>query len=56
MIMSYEDFIHGLKLQFSFMKKGIIDLRSDTVTRPTPEMRTAIMNADVGDDCFGEGK
>ena len=27
-----------------------IDLRSDTVTKPTPEMRTAIARAEVGDD------
>jgi len=32
----------------------IIDLRSDTVTRPTPEMRAAMANAPVGDDVFGE--
>lgn len=31
-----------------------IDLRSDTVTRPTPEMRAAIAAAEVGDDVFGE--
>jgi threonine aldolase len=31
-----------------------IDLRSDTVTRPTPAMRAAIAAADVGDDQFGE--
>jgi threonine aldolase len=31
-----------------------IDLRSDTVTKPTPEMREAMMKADVGDDVFGE--
>ena len=31
-----------------------IDLRSDTVTRPTPAMMQAIMNAAVGDDVFGE--
>ncbi len=31
-----------------------IDLRSDTVTRPSPEMRAAIAAADVGDDVFGE--
>lgn len=31
-----------------------IDLRSDTVTRPTPEMLTAMMSAQVGDDVFGE--
>lgn len=33
---------------------GYIDLRSDTVTRPTPAMREAMMNAIVGDDQNGE--
>lgn len=32
----------------------VIDLRSDTVTLPTPEMREAINNAELGDDVFGE--
>lgn len=32
----------------------IVDLRSDTVTRPTPGMRDAMARADVGDDVFGE--
>jgi threonine aldolase len=32
----------------------MIDLRSDTVTRPTPEMREAMFNAEVGDDVYGE--
>jgi len=32
----------------------IIDLRSDTVTKPTQKMREAMMNAVVGDDCYGE--
>ena len=32
----------------------IIDLRSDTVTHPTPEMRQAIFEAEVGDDVYGE--
>ncbi len=32
----------------------IVDLRSDTVTRPTPEMRKAMAEAAVGDDVFGE--
>jgi len=32
----------------------IIDLRSDTVTKPTPEMLQVMMNAKVGDDVFGE--
>lgn len=33
---------------------GIIDLRSDTVTRPTPAMRAAMAAAVVGDDVYGE--
>lgn len=33
---------------------GLVDLRSDTVTRPTPEMRRAMAEAEVGDDGFGE--
>jgi threonine aldolase len=33
---------------------GIIDLRSDTVTKPTPEMRAAMAAAEVGDDVYGE--
>src|SRR3978361_467032 len=32
----------------------IVDLRSDTVTKPTPGMMEAMMNAKVGDDVFGE--
>lgn len=32
----------------------IIDLRSDTLTRPTPAMRRAMADAEVGDDVFGE--
>lgn len=32
----------------------LVDLRSDTVTRPTPEMRRAMADADVGDDEYGE--
>ena len=31
-----------------------IDLRSDTVTRPTPAMRAAMAEAEVGDDVYGE--
>lgn len=31
-----------------------VDLRSDTVTRPTPGMRRAIADAEVGDDVFGD--
>ncbi len=32
----------------------IIDLRSDTVTKPTPEMRRAMFEAEVGDDVYGD--
>ena len=32
----------------------MIDLRSDTVTKPTPEMRRAMFEAEVGDDVYGE--
>ena len=32
----------------------IIDFRSDTVTKPTPQMIEAMMKAKVGDDVFGE--
>jgi threonine aldolase len=33
---------------------GAVDLRSDTVTTPTPEMRRAMADAEVGDDGYGE--
>ena len=32
----------------------IIDLRSDTVTKPSPEMLEAMFNAQVGDDIYDE--
>ena len=31
-----------------------VDLRSDTITRPTPAMRAAMASAEVGDDVYGE--
>jgi threonine aldolase len=34
--------------------ENIVDLRSDTVTRPTVEMRRAMAEAEVGDDVYGE--
>ncbi len=34
--------------------KDTIDLRSDTVTKPTPAMMESMMRAEVGDDVFGE--
>src|SRR5215470_1581971 len=33
---------------------GYVDLRSDTVTRPSPAMRRAMAEAEVGDDLFGD--
>ena len=36
------------------MHKPTIDLRSDTVTKPTPGMRRAMAEAEVGDDVFGD--
>ena len=35
-------------------QRGVVDLRSDTVTRPTPEMYAAIAAAPVGDDVLGD--
>jgi len=36
------------------IERSIVDLRSDTVTRPTPAMRRAMAEAEVGDDVYGE--
>src|SRR5437763_752883 len=36
------------------MLQKMIDLRSDTVTKPTPAMRRAMFEAEVGDDVYGE--
>jgi threonine aldolase len=36
------------------MPTELLDFRSDTVTKPTPAMRRAMAEADVGDDVFGE--
>ncbi|MCC6487284.1 MAG: aminotransferase class I/II-fold pyridoxal phosphate-dependent enzyme, partial [Candidatus Hydrogenedentes bacterium] len=33
---------------------GVVDLRSDTVTKPTPPMREAMARAEVGDDVLGD--
>jgi len=40
--------------QLGRIPEGVVDLRSDTVTRPTPEMRQAMAEAEVGDDVYGE--
>jgi len=36
------------------MSERVIDLRSDTVTKPTAAMRAAMASAEVGDDVYGE--
>src|SRR5437867_12603904 len=36
------------------MAEPVIDLRSDTVTKPSPQMRRAIAEAEVGDDVYLE--
>ena len=36
------------------MPEQYIDLRSDTVTKPSQKMRSAMAEADVGDDVYGE--
>lgn len=36
------------------MQHTVVDLRSDTVTRPTPAMRRAMAEAEVGDDVLGD--
>ncbi len=41
-------------MAFIVNEQRIIDLRSDTVTQPTPEMRAAMAQAEVGDDVYGE--
>src|SRR3569833_1646559 len=35
-------------------RSAVVDLRSDTVTKPSPAMRRAMMDAEVGDDVYGE--
>jgi threonine aldolase len=40
--------------EVAVMNRPPIDLRSDTVTRPTPAMRRAMAEAEVGDDVFGD--
>ncbi len=40
--------------EFSLMATNVIDLRSDTVTHPTPTMREAMFKAELGDDVLGD--
>jgi len=45
---------HPIDVLKSSLPTRAIDLRSDTVTRPTPAMRKAMAEAEVGDDVYGE--
>ncbi len=56
---TYRDFAENLHNSFClllcrYICSMITDLRSDTVTKPSPAMLEAIMKATVGDDVFGE--
>jgi threonine aldolase len=44
----------GLDVSDNGNRERMIDLRSDTVTKPTPSMRRAMAEAEVGDDVYGE--
>jgi threonine aldolase len=46
--------IFTINSQFAMNLSHLIDLRSDTVTQPTPQMLDAMMQAKVGDDVFGD--
>lgn len=50
--MSYK-FING-QINGNTPDVHVVDLRSDTISHPTEEMRQAMVNASVGDDVFGE--
>jgi threonine aldolase len=41
-------------MNIPFQSNSLIDMRSDTVTRPTPGMREVMARAEVGDDVFGD--
>jgi threonine aldolase len=45
---------NGASGQTVAIPKNLVDLRSDTLTRPTAEMRRAMAEAQVGDDVYGE--
>src|SRR5262249_35737039 len=52
--MVYPPLDEGVSHPHPFREPDMIDLRSDTVTRPTPGMRRAMAEAVVGDDVFGD--
>ena len=45
---------YDLSKKISHQTNHLIDLRSDTVTRPSVEMRRIMADAEVGDDVYGE--
>lgn len=46
--------MRGARRAGTLARVSVIDLRSDTVTKPTAAMRAAIADAEVGDDVYGE--
>ena len=48
------DPVMAMNLKAPTPPAGVVDLRSDTLTRPTPEMRRAMAEAEVGDDVYSE--
>lgn len=49
------DMVHPLSMrQFSTSKSKIVDIRSDTVTKPSRQMLECSLNAPLGDDVFGD--
>ena len=45
---------NGVHMNGHASPRPVIDMRSDTVTRPTPEMRAAMSSAEVGDDVYSD--
>ena len=50
----YSTWYEEERVMLSRESDRVVDLRSDTVTKPTAEMRQAMAGAEVGDDVFGE--
>ena len=48
------DPVMAMNVRAAGQPEGVVDLRSDTVTRPTIEMRRAMAEAEVGDDVYAE--
>jgi threonine aldolase len=46
--------MYGINTEGPADSRGAVDLRSDTLTRPTPAMRRAMAEAEVGDDVYRE--